>query len=36
VPEGVEVRPASEIMEINREIVAQTSASFLPKVFHYR
>jgi hypothetical protein len=36
VPEGVEVRPASEIMQINREIVEQTSASFLSNVFRYK
>ena len=30
------MRPASEIMEINREIVAQTSVSFLSNVFRYR
>ncbi len=36
VPEGVEVRPASDIMAIDRDIVAQTSASFLSNVFRYR
>lgn len=36
VPAGVEVRPASEIMEINRDIVAETSASFLSNVFRYK
>jgi hypothetical protein len=36
VPTGVMVRPASEIMEINREVVAQTSASFLSNVFRYK
>jgi hypothetical protein len=36
VPAGVMVRPASEIMEINREVVAQTSASFLSNVFRYK
>lgn len=36
VPEGVTARPATEIMEIDREIVAQTSASFLSNVFRYR
>lgn len=36
VPEPVEVRPASEIMEIDRDIVEQTSASFLSNVFRYK
>lgn len=36
VPEGVEVRPASEIMEVDRDIVAETSASFVSNVFRYR
>jgi hypothetical protein len=36
VPEGVEVRPASEIMQIDRAIVAETSASFLSNVFRYK
>lgn len=36
VPAGVEVRPASEIMQIDREIVAETSASFLSNVFRYK
>jgi hypothetical protein len=36
VPEGVIVRPASEIMEIDRQIVAQTSESFLSNVLRYK
>lgn len=36
VPDGVTVRPASEIMDIPLDIVAQTSASFLSNVFRYR
>ena len=36
VPEGVIVKPASEIMEIDREIVTQTSESFLSNVFRYK
>jgi hypothetical protein len=36
VPKGVEVRPASEIMQIDRAIVAETSASFLSNVFRYK
>lgn len=36
LPEGVEVRPASEIMQLDREIIAQTSASFLSNVFRYK
>lgn len=35
-PEGVEVRPASEIMEIDRALVEATSASFLSNVFRYK
>ncbi len=35
VPEGIEVRPASEIMDIDMEIVRQTSESFLSNVFRY-
>ena len=35
-PEGVEVRPASEIMDIDMSIVEQTSASFLSNVFRYK
>ncbi|AOZ69675.1 hypothetical protein LPB142_10390 [Rhodobacter xanthinilyticus] len=36
VPEGVEVRPATEIMDIDMAIVEQTSASFLSNVFRYK
>ena len=36
VPAGVEVRPASEIMDIDRATVAETSASFLSNVFRYK
>lgn len=36
VPEGVIVKPASEIMEVDRAIVAQTSESFLSNVFRYK
>ncbi|MGB0767813.1 MAG: ribonuclease PH, partial [Phycisphaeraceae bacterium] len=36
VPDGVEVRPAAEIMDIPLDIVAQTSASYLSNVFRYR
>lgn len=36
VPDGVEVRPASEIMEIDRGMVEETSASFVSNVFRYR
>lgn len=35
-PEGVEIRPASEIMDIDMEVVAETSASFLSNVFRYK
>lgn len=35
-PDGVIVRPASEIMEIDMELVVETSASFLSNVFRYR
>ena len=35
-PEGVEIRPASEIMDINMNVVEQTSASFLSNVFRYK
>ncbi|KAF0676804.1 hypothetical protein [Profundibacterium mesophilum] len=35
-PEGVELRPASEIMDIPMQIVAETSASFLSNVFRYK
>lgn len=34
-PEGVVVRPASEIMDIDMSLVADTSASFLSNVFRY-
>ena len=36
VPEGVIVRPASEIMDVDMEIVRQTSESFLSNVFRYK
>jgi hypothetical protein len=36
VPEGVTVRPASEIMSIDMDIVRQTSESFLSNVFRYK
>ena len=36
VPDGVEVRQASELMNIDRGIVAQTSESFLSNVFRYK
>lgn len=36
VPEGVELRPASEIMAIDMEVVRQTSESFLSNVFRYK
>ena len=36
VPEGVIVRPADEIMQIDRKIVEETSASFLSNVFRYK
>ncbi len=35
-PDGVEIRAASEIMDIPHDIVKQTSASFLSNVFRYR
>lgn len=35
-PEGVEVRAASEIMDIDMGIVEETSASFLSNVFRYK
>lgn len=35
VPPGIEVRPASEIVEIDRDIVRQTSESYLSNVFRY-
>lgn len=36
VPEGIEVRPATEIMDIDMDIVENTSASFLSNVFRYK
>ena len=36
VPEGIEVRPAAEIMDIPMDIVDSTSASFLSNVFRYK
>ncbi len=36
VPDGVQVRAASEIMDIPLDIVAQTSPSYLSNVFRYR
>ncbi|RVT85601.1 hypothetical protein DXV76_07560 [Rhodobacteraceae bacterium CCMM004] len=36
VPAGVEVRAASEIMDIDRGLVDETSASFLSNVFRYK
>lgn len=36
VPSGVTVRPASEIMAIDMDIVGQTSESFLSNVFRYK
>ena len=36
VPEGVIVKPASDIMKIDMDIVAQTSESFLSNVFRYK
>ena len=36
VPEGIEVRPATEIMDIDLDIVGRTSASFLSNVFRYK
>lgn len=36
VPEGIIVRPASEIMEIDHGLVEMTSASFLSNVFRYK
>lgn len=35
-PEGVEIRPAAEIMDIDMALVAATSASFLSNVFRYK
>lgn len=36
VPEGVTVRPATEIMDIDMNVVRQTSESFLSNVFRYK
>ncbi|MFE3837259.1 hypothetical protein [Pseudogemmobacter sonorensis] len=36
VPEGVITRPATEIMQIDMDIVRQTSESFLSNVFRYK
>ena len=36
VPEGVTVLPATDIMDINMDIVRQTSESFLSNVFRYK
>lgn len=36
VPEGVEVRKATDIMKIDMDIVSQTSESFLSNVFRYK
>ncbi|MBN2906920.1 MAG: hypothetical protein JXJ18_09455 [Rhodobacteraceae bacterium] len=35
-PDGVDIRPASEIMDIDMAIVEETSASFLSNVFRYK
>lgn len=35
-PEGVEIRPASEIMEMDMTLVGDTSPSFLSNVFRYK
>lgn len=35
-PEGVEIRPATEIMELDMSLVEATSASFLSNVFRYK
>lgn len=35
-PEGVTIRPATEIMDIDMNLVEATSASFLSNVFRYR
>lgn len=35
-PEGVEIRPATEIMDIDMSVVRETSASFLSNVFRYQ
>ncbi len=36
VPDGVTVKPAGEIMAIDRDLVERTSASFLSNVFRYK
>ncbi len=36
VPDGITVRPAAEIMQIDMEIVRQTSESYLSNVFRYK
>lgn len=36
VPEGVRVRPASEIMPVDLEVVQKTSESFISNVFRYK
>ena len=36
VPDGVIVKPATDIMKIDMDIVAQTSESFLSNVFRYK
>ena len=36
VPDGVIVKPAGEIMALDRAIIAQTSESFLSNVFRYK
>lgn len=36
VPEGIDVRPATEIMDIDMDVVEATSASFLSNVFRYK
>jgi hypothetical protein len=35
-PEGVDIRPAAEIMDIDMDLVNDTSASFLSNVFRYK
>lgn len=35
-PEGVEIRPAAEIMDLDMQLVDDTSASFLSNVFRYK
>jgi len=36
LPEGVEMRPASDIMDVDLELVEATSASFFSNVFRYK